>query len=112
MYAHPQQRVDYDTHVLRRQAGAWLRELRTGHNLSQRDLARLVGVEYYSFIAQLEAGRGRVPPDRYETWARALGVNVQAFTRRLMAYYDPVTYKLLFGEPDFSSEMAPLGGAP
>ena len=107
MYAHPQQGVDYDTHTLRRQAGAWLRELRTAQGLSQRDLARLVGVEYYTFIAQLEAGRGRVPPDRYETWARSLGVNVQAFTRRLMAYYDPVTYKLLFGEPDFSA--APSG---
>lgn len=104
MYAHPQQRADHDVQKLRRDAGKWLRQLREARNLSQRDLARLVGVEYYTFIAQLEAGRGRIPPDRYEKWAGALNLKPQLFVKELMRFYDPVTYAILFGD-----ESAPAG---
>jgi len=82
---------------LRKQAGLWLRELRENCGLSQRQLADKVGAEYYTFISQLETGRGRIPPDRYLVWATALKVEPQEFVRTLMSYYDPVTYKILFG---------------
>ncbi len=65
--------------------------------MSQRDLAQKVGAEYYTFISQLEHGRGRIPPDRYLLWADALGVEPREFVRGLMAYYDPVTYNIIFG---------------
>ena len=71
MYGNPQKRSDKRTQSLRREAGAWLRELREKKGLSQRELATLVGAEYYTFISQLETGRGRLPPDRYRDWARA-----------------------------------------
>jgi hypothetical protein len=45
----------------------------------------------------LETGRGRVPPDRYRTWAAALGVDAAAFVRELLRFYDPVTFEILFG---------------
>ncbi|SOD98762.1 helix-turn-helix domain-containing protein [Caenispirillum bisanense] len=96
MYSHPQQGVGTDVAKLRQDAGRWLKSLREAAGLSQRDLAREVGVDYYTFISQIEAGRGRIPPDRYEAFATALGVDVVDFVKRLLSYYDPVTYHLLF----------------
>ena len=98
MYSHPQQRAHQDTVALRKQAGRWLKALREEQGLSQRQLAQRVEVEYYTFISQLEAGRGRVPPERYEIWARALGMEPRPFVKHLMQYYDPVTHAILFGD--------------
>ena len=102
MYSHPQQGAGQEAQRLRQQAGQWLRDLRKGRNLSQRDLARLVQVEYYTFISQIEAGKGRIPPDRYTVWAEALGVAPREFVKTILRYYDPVTYEILFsnGEDD------------
>lgn len=97
MYAHPQQSAQHDVQKLRREAGKWLKELREARGLTQRQLAERVGVDYYTFISQLEVGRGRIPPDRYERWAHALGVNPAEFVRNLLRFYDPETYRLLFG---------------
>ena len=97
MYTHPQRRSSKLTQKLRSKAGSWLRELREKRGLSQRELAQKVGAEYYTFISQLEHGRGRIPPDRYLVWADALGVNPREFVRGLMSYYDPMTYSIVFG---------------
>jgi transcriptional regulator with XRE-family HTH domain len=97
MYTHPQRRSAKLTQQLRRAAGHWLRDLRERRGLSQRELAQKVGAQYYTFISQLEHGRGRIPPDRYLVWARALGVAPRAFVQALMSYYDPVTYDIVFG---------------
>ena len=97
MYGSSQRRRDPDVQELRREGGAWLRELRENCGLSQRELARLVNAEYYTFISQLETGRGRVPPDRYRVWARALHVKPSEFVKKILSYYDPVTYDILFG---------------
>ena len=107
MYTHPQRRGAKLTQKLRNQAGAWLRELRESRGLSQRELAQKVGAEYYTFISQLEHGRGRIPPDRYLAWADALGVDPREFVRGLMSYYDPVTYDIVFG----NDPPAETGGA-
>lgn len=96
MYGNPQRRASEDVQSLRRQGGRWLREKREAAGLSQRQMAELVGADYYTFISQLETGRGRIPPDRYRDWATALGVSPQDFVRELMRYYDPVTYGILF----------------
>ncbi len=57
-----------------------------------------MGAEYYTFISQLETGRGRVPPDRYRLWASALEVDPKLFVKQLLSYYDPITYDILFGD--------------
>jgi transcriptional regulator with XRE-family HTH domain len=98
MYTHPQRLSSKLTKELRSHAGTWLRELREKRGLSQRDLAARVGADYYTFISQLETGRGRIPPDRYLDWAKALEIAPREFVHRLMSYYDPVTYGILFGE--------------
>ena len=96
MYSNPQKLSSSEVIELRREAGRWLRKLREARGLSQRNLADLVGAEYYTFISQLETGRGRIPPDRYLLWATAFGVDPKVFVRTLLRYYDPVTYAILF----------------
>ncbi|WP_406857260.1 helix-turn-helix transcriptional regulator [Alsobacter sp. KACC 23698] len=98
MYGNPQRRLASDTLELRREAGRWLKEQRERAGLSQRQLAEAVGTEYYTFISQLETGRGRIPPDRYRAWANALNMDPRDFVVALLPYYDPITYEILFDE--------------
>jgi len=83
---------------LRKDAGTWLRELRQRAGLSQIDLAARLELKYYTFISQVETGYGRVPTESMGAWAEALGVKPSEFARRLLAFYDPDLYELLFEE--------------
>lgn len=98
MYTNPQRRSDVAVQELRREAGRYIRSLREARGLSQRQLADRIGTEYYTFISQLETGRGRIPADKYENWATALGVDQREFVFNLMRYYDPITFAILFPE--------------
>jgi len=115
MYTHPQRLGSKLTKELRNEAGRWLRELRERRGLSQRDLAAKVGSKHYTFISSLESGRGRIPPDRYLAWAEALEVNPREFVHRLMSYYDPVTFGILFreipGQARLSTSQLSIGPA-
>ncbi len=81
---------------LRREAGAWLKELRAAAGLSQMELAQKLGLKYYTFISQVENGFGRVPTESMEPWALALGVEPSAFAKHLLSYYEPELHRLLF----------------
>ncbi len=83
---------------LRKEGGAWLRQRREEAGLSQRELAERVDVGYYTFVSQIEAGRGRIPAERYSVWADALAIKPRDFVRSIMAYYEPTTYQILFGD--------------
>ncbi len=85
-----------DAKKLRRDAGAWLKELRGRAGLSQIELAEMLGLKYYTFISQVENGFGRVPTESMEAWAKALGADPAEFARKLVSYYDPELYRLLF----------------
>lgn len=98
MYSNPQKLSESGVLELRQQAGRWLKDLREARGLSQRSLANRVGADYYTFISQIEAGRGRIPPGRYAAWAAALGVEPKTFVQTLLRYYDPVTYAIVFGD--------------
>lgn len=95
MQAIPQ-KFESEALGLRRQAGRWLKQKREERNLSQRQLADLLGFEYYTFVSQLETGRGRIPPERYVDWAKALDMDPRDFVYVLMRYYDPITFAILF----------------
>ncbi|PSO24164.1 helix-turn-helix domain-containing protein [Bradyrhizobium sp. MOS002] len=97
MYSNQQKLSSPEVAELRREAGLYLKDLREKRGLSQRQMAEKVGGSYYTFISQLESGRGRIPPDRYLVWADVLGVKADVFVRNLLRYYDPVTYTILFG---------------
>ncbi|AVT82962.1 helix-turn-helix domain-containing protein [Rhodopseudomonas palustris] len=94
--AAAQHLIAEDVQELRREAGRWLKDLRLKKGLSQRELAELTGTEYYTFVSQLETGRGRIPSDQYVLWAEALGVDPKEFAKTMMRFYDPVTFDILF----------------
>jgi transcriptional regulator with XRE-family HTH domain len=96
MYSNPQRRDASGVLELRKLAGRWLKLKRESCGLSQRQLAERVDVDFYTFISQVEMGRGRVPPDKYRLWAEALGLNPRDFVIAIMPYYDPVTFEILF----------------
>jgi transcriptional regulator with XRE-family HTH domain len=81
---------------LRKQAGAWLKELRGRAGLSQIQLADILGFKYYTFISQVENGFGRVPIESMEAWAKALGADPRAFAKHLLSFYEPELYRLLY----------------
>jgi transcriptional regulator with XRE-family HTH domain len=89
-------KVESEAKQLRKQAGAWLKELRGRAGLSQVELAQQLGLKYYTFVSQVENGFGRVPTESMEAWARALGAEPSAFARKLLAYYEPELHRLLF----------------
>ena len=80
----------------RKLAGDWLKGRRAAAGLSQIQLAERLGLKYYTFISQVENGFGRVPTDSMEGWAKALGIEPQAFARHLLSFYDPELHRLLF----------------
>ena len=109
MYGNPQRRSASDVQDLRRLGGRWLKDLREAAGLSQRQLAVKINADYYTFISQLETGRGRIPADRYVDWAKALNVQPRAFVTEVLRYYDPITFALLFAD-DTDGPSAPTGG--
>jgi len=72
--------------------------------MTQRELAERVGLRYYTFVSQIEGGHGRIPPDQYESWADALGMDHRDFASELVKYYDPCLHKMLFGGDEVSGE--------
>ncbi len=97
---------------LRREGGLWLRGLRERAGLSQRELATAIGADYYSFISQLESGKGRVPVSQVELWAKALKVRRSDFARGVLRYYDPVTYAMLFEDEAEQAQEPHVGARP
>ena len=83
----------------RKQGGSWLRKSRQKAGLSQRDLAARLDLKYYTFVSQVETGRASVPPELYEPWAEALGIDVKLFVKTVLKFWDPVTYSALFDSP-------------
>lgn len=89
-------KADDQSKLMRKQAGAWLKELRARAGLSQIELAQRLGFKYYTFISQIENGYGRVPTESMETWAVSLSADPTAFARQLLSYYEPELHRLLF----------------
>jgi transcriptional regulator with XRE-family HTH domain len=103
MFSNPQQNQNQEEVIrLRQEAGRWLKELREKRGFTQRDMANRLNFEYYTFISQIESGRGRVPPHQYAHFARVLDVPQREFVKKLMRFYDPITYEALFeSEEDY-----------
>ena len=95
---------------LREECGVWLRQKREAAGISQRELARQLGFDYYSFISQIESGKGRVPTDQIAAWAKLVNVEPRAFAQTMLKYYDPINHQLLFGD-DEASRLGPADSA-
>jgi transcriptional regulator with XRE-family HTH domain len=95
MYTHPIANASEHAKELRTKGGAWLKGLRKDKKLTQRELAMRVGFDYYTMISQVESGKARVPPDKYEVFADAFGMDHKEFIVKLLKFYDPFAYKML-----------------
>jgi len=82
---------------LRSEAGLFVKALRAQQSLTQRDVAVALKLNYYTMISQIEAGAARIPPDLYVAYAKVLKVDPALFVQKLLHYYDPHTYKALYG---------------
>ena len=80
----------------RKEAGAWLRSLRERAGLTQMDLAIRLGFKYYAFVSQVETGFTRLPPQKVEAWAHAVGADPPVFARRLLSFYEPELHRVLY----------------
>lgn len=94
-----------ETLELRQAFGAWLKEKREARGLSQREMAKILNLEYYTFISQIEHGRGRIPPNRYRDFAQALGIDEKVFVKHVLMSYDPVSYEILFGKGELANNF-------
>lgn len=74
---------------LKKEAGKYVKKLREEVGLTQQELARAVGMDYYTTISQIERGVTRVPPDKVRAFAEAFKVKRSVFALRLTSYYDP-----------------------
>ncbi|KTQ94985.1 hypothetical protein NS226_13725 [Aureimonas ureilytica] len=81
---------------LRKECGAWLKKHREAAGLSQREMAKLVKFDLFTFISQVENGRRRIPPEHYHDWAQALSMDTREFVATLLFYYEPMTYEIIF----------------
>lgn len=93
------ERLTPNARVLRKKGGRFCKDLRVAAGLTQRALAEKVGLDYYTFISQIETGYGRPPAELYDRLAEAFGVDLRWFAERMLMYYDPFVYKALFGVP-------------
>ena len=98
VYAHRQPRPSDEVAELRKQGGRLIRSLREAQGVTQVELAQRVAAGFpHTFVYEIERGTKRIPPDRFEDWAEALGVTPLWLVQNLMPFYDPITYEILYG---------------
>ena len=84
-----------ESKALRKKAGVWLAEQRKNAGLSQSDLAKILDIDYYTFISQIEQGHLQIPKRRYADYAAALGRDAFGFIWELLPYYEPYIAEML-----------------
>lgn len=96
---------------LRKQVGSRLQKVRQSLDLTQVQVAERLGYQYFTFVAQIEQGRSRIPPDDWTSWAKLYKQDPVAFSRMLLRHYDPHVYAACFPtavgekeEPDAKSK--------
>jgi transcriptional regulator with XRE-family HTH domain len=77
-------------------AGAFLKHERELAGVTQAEVAKALGFEYYTHVSAIENGRNRLGPEHYEAHARALKMDPREFVKQIMRFYDPETWKILF----------------
>lgn len=94
----------YDPKALRKEAGTQLRRWRKAAGLTQREVAKALDFRYYAQVAQIEAGKSRLPTDRLAPAAALLGVPPETLAKTLTRYYDPHLWDILWGSGTLGPE--------
>ena len=95
-FTNPQQGTGEEAKRLRKEAGTMLKDMRVAVDKTQRELAAEIGFEYYTMISQIESGKTRVPPAQIVAYAKSLHIPPKELAMKLMRYYDPITFEILF----------------
>ncbi|MDF1610003.1 helix-turn-helix transcriptional regulator [Hoeflea sp. YIM 152468] len=82
---------------LRKEAGKYIRRRRVELDMTQKNLADTLGLEFYTFISSVETGANQVPPESVDDWADALKMDRREFATHLLSYYSPGYYRAIFG---------------
>lgn len=88
--------TDVMSKTSRKRGGLVIKTLRTSLGYTQRDLAEKCGLDYYTFVSQIEAGTGKIPPQKLVAFATALEVKPTIFAREVMKYYDPIMFEIIY----------------
>lgn len=92
----------------RRRLGQFLAERRLAREMTQEELANLLGVVPTS-ISAIELGRSTVAPERCEAYAEALGLDKADFGKLMFRYSNPWLYAMIFGvegDPELQKDLA------
>ncbi len=82
--------------LLKMQLGKYIRDAREAKNMTQSDLARAVGIEYFTAISAIEVGRNTIPPERYADFAEALDIDPVEFGRTVLRLTNPWAHAMLY----------------
>jgi transcriptional regulator with XRE-family HTH domain len=80
----------------RRAIGRLLKGLREKQGMTQNDMAKAVGQEYFTFVSQVETGAAKIPSKDIALWARVLGVKKEVLAKEALRHYDPDMFDALF----------------
>jgi transcriptional regulator with XRE-family HTH domain len=80
----------------RRAIGRLLKGLREKQGMTQNDMAKAVGQEYFTFVSQVETGAAKFPSKDIALWARVLGVKKEVLAKEALRHYDPDMFDALF----------------
>ena len=62
-----------EARILRAEAGDYIKRLRIDKQLTQKQVSNELGLDYYTFISQLECGQGRLRQRCGCLWQKYLG---------------------------------------
>ena len=85
---------------LREEGGSWLRKKREDAGLTQKQLSEILDLKIYTFISQVELGRGRIPFERYAEWAQALKIDEYEFAAKILSFYEPAIFDIVISRRD------------
>lgn len=86
-----------NAHSYRLTVGRWVAEHREKAGLTQRELAKLLGVEG-TFISSIECGRNPLPPERYKEFVETLNIAPRVAGKFLLEFTNPWLFALIYGE--------------
>jgi transcriptional regulator with XRE-family HTH domain len=79
-----------------RAGGSYLRHLREGREITRAELAEQLLYVTEALVADVEAGRIRLPAEDMARWALALGLRRDVLADRLGRLYDPLPFDTLW----------------
>ena len=85
-----------EAELLRKKAGQYLKGLRKDIGIYQNVLGERLGLEFFTFVSQVERGACQMPPYLVKKWADALGVDQKNIPINIKKYYHPDYHEMIF----------------